>query len=514
MKKIREMIRMHQEFHISHHKISKALDISRPTIHEYVIKFEQSGLKLSEISTMSDADLLKVFKQKNIVNNERFENLSRKFPDYGTELMKTGVNLKVLWEEYRQQYSDGYEYSQFAYHYSNWNNSLEISMHQEYKAGDKMFVDFTGDKMILTDRITGEEREVDVFVSILGASQYTYVEATENQKKENFIKATENALLYYGGVPAAIIPDCLKSGVTKGDKYEPEINPEYENFARHCGSCILPARPYRPKDKAHVENAVKIVYSWIFAVLRNKKFYDIDELNSAIREALENYNSKKMQKLKQSRKERFLEFEKKELRPLPLERYSFKRFAQATIQINYHIYLKEDNHYYSVPYRYRGKKADLIYTDRIVEIFFEHTRIAMHPRDRRKNCYTTDRNHMPPQHQWVNDWNPERFIKWGASQGSNVEEMVKNILKSREHPEQAYKVCLGVLSLAKKVGKERLDNACGRALSFQHYSYKGVKNILEKGLDHNEEEALLFPKSIIHENIRGKEYYHGGKLND
>jgi len=221
-----------------------------------------------------------------------------------------------------------------------------------------------------------------------------------------------------------------------------------------------------------------------------------------------------MQKLKQSRKERFLEFEKNVLRPLPLERYSFKKFAQATIQINYHIYLKEDNHYYSVPYHYRGKKADLIYTDRVVEVFFENTRIASHPRDRRKNCYTTDRNHMTPQHKWVNDWNPERFIKWSASIGSNVEEMIKNILKSREHPEQAYKVCLGVLSLAKKVGKERLDNACRRALSFNHYSYKGVKNILEKGLDHYEEETVLFPESIIHENIRGKEYYYGVKFND
>jgi len=511
MKKIREMIRMHQEYHISHRKISKALGVSRPTIHEYIGKFEQSGLTLSEISTMSDSGLMEALERKNTVKNGPCEALNKLFPVYSKELMKTGVNLKTLWEEYRKKYADGYGYSQFCYHYGNWNHSLEISMHQEYKAGDKMFVDFTGKKMSLTDRITGEKREVETFVGILGASQYTYVEAVGNQKKENFIRANENALRYFGGVPAAIVPDCLKSGVTKGDKYEPDINPEYEDFARHYDTCILPARPYHPKDKAHVENAVKIVYSWIFAVLRNQVFYTIEELNQAILEALENYNSKKMQKLKQSRKEVFLEIEKKELRPLPIEKYSFKNFAQATIQFNYHIYLKEDNHYYSVPYHYRGKKADLIYTDRAVEIFFENTRIAVHPRDRRKQCYTTDKNHMPPEHRWVSDWNPERIIKWGASQGHNVEEMVRNILKSREHPEQAYRACLGVLSLEKKVGKERLDKACGRALSFQHYSYKGVKRILEKGLDHYEDEPALFPKTIAHENIRGNEYYYEEK---
>ena len=510
MKKIREVIRMIKENGLSCHITAKALDISRPTVQRYISRFEKSGLTVAEIFEMNDNDLTEIFEAKPEWDNpadSAKEALYKEFPNYSKELLRPGVNLTVLWEEYREKYPGGYGYSQFCYHYGVWKGALEISMHQEYKAGDKLFADFTGDKLTIFDRNSGENIEKEVFVALLGATQYTYVEATHSQKKEDLIRGVENALHYYGGSPKAIITDCLKSAITKGDKYEPLINPEFLHFVRHYHMCALPARPYRPRDKPHAENAVKITYSWIFAPLRNRIFYSLEELNAAIREQLEIYNNKKMQKLKVSRKELFLEIEKKELTPLPPEKYCFKNFSQATIQINYHVYLKEDSHYYSVPYQYRGKKADLITSDRTVEIFVENVRIASHPRDRRKHVYTTIREHMPPHHQWVSDWNPERLMNWGATIGKNVSEMIKRVLEGKEYPEQAYKVCLGILSLAKKVGKERLDKACLRALNFQYYSLQGIKRILDNGLDRLEEEPVLFPAVITHENIRGSKYF-------
>ncbi len=509
LKSIREITRYHYENQMSHRRIAKALGISRPTVKEYILKLEASGLSCPELLALSDSAFNEIIKPKSELPQKtgRLEELTAKFPEYSKELLRTGVNLKVLWDEYKKKYPVGYQYAQFCLHYSNWRGSGEISMHMEYKAGDKLFVDFTGKKLQLTDRVTREKQDVEVFVGILGASQYTYVEAVENQKKGNFIRACENALSFIQGVPNALVPDCLKSAVTNGNKYEPQINPEYADFARHYGTCILPARPHEPRDKAHVENAVKIVYSWIFALLRNREFYSLDELNRAIRDELENYNSRKMQKRQVSRKELFLEIEQKELKALPQEKYSSKKFAAVTIAINYHVYLKEDQHYYSVPCRYRGKKADLIYTERNVEIFHENIRIATHQRNPRNHAYTTVKEHMPASHQWISEWNPERFLKWGKNLGPNVENVMQKILQSSEHPEQGYKVCVGILNLGKKDGKERLDKACGRALYFQHYSYRGIKSILDNKLEDMQEEELI-QKLPVHENIRGSDYFH------
>jgi transposase len=510
MKKIREVIWMIKRHGFSCRKTAGALGISRPTVQEYLLKFERSGISVDEIDNMSDTALTELFENSdshNTMVETARDKLYEEFPDYSKQLLKTGVNLKVLWEEYQKKHQEYYSYSRFCYHYGIWRESLEISMHQEYKAGDKLFVDFTGNKLSIVDRSTGTCIEKEVFVAILGASQYTYVEATESQKKEDFIRACENALHYFGGSPRAIVPDCLKSAITRGNKYEPEINQEFEDFTRHYGICPFPARPHEPRDKPLVEGAVKIAYSWIFAAIRDRIFYSLEELNMAIRELLEIYNSKKMQKLKVSRKELFFEMEKKELRPLPIERYEFKTFYQAKIQFNYHVHLRGDNHYYSVPYRYRGKIANIIVSNRTVEIFVDNIRIASHPRDRRQHVYTTNREHMPPNHQWVSDWNPERLINWGASIGINAEEMVKKILQNTSYPEQAYKVCLGILNLANVSGKERLDRACLRALQFNYYSLKGIKRILDKGLDRLDEEGTLFSAVSIHENIRGKEYF-------
>jgi transposase len=479
-------------------------------VSQYISDFKASGLTFEDIDKMDDESFLQVISGNKRTESERFRKLSESFPDYSVKLSKVGGTLKNIWADYIKQDPSGYSYGQFCYHYQVWRDSLEISMHMEHKAGDKMFVDFTGKKLQITDRLTGCKMDVETFVAILGASQLTFVTVCESQKKEDFIRATQDALIYFGGVPLAIVPDCLKSGIDKYDRYEPDINPDYADFARHYGTTILPARSRHPRDKALVENAVGIVYSWIYYALSERTFYSIEELKQAVKEELEKYNSKPMQKLKRSRRDIFLEIEKNVLRPLPEERYQFKKFSKATAQLNYHVYLSEDKHYYSVPHTYKGKRMDIIYTESTVEIFYQHFRIASHKRDRRINGYTTVKEHMPPNHRFMDNLNPDRLLRWGQNLGTSVGRIIEKVLATKEHPEQGYKVSLGILKLEKKYGKVRLDNACRRALSYGIYSYKRIKLILDSNLDLpiGEDDNTLFAKLPEHRNIRGNEYYH------
>ena len=510
MNKIREILRLHEKSYLSNRKIALALKVSRPVVSQYISDLNASGLRYDDIKDMSDDTLLEILNRNKRSGNEDYKDLISRFKNYAVELKRVGVTKETLWQEYKDENPGGYSYSRFCYHFQVWQNSLEVAMHMEYKAGDKVFVDFTGTKLIITERSTGKEREVEVFVGILGASQLTYVEATMSQKKEDWIKANRNMLHYFGGAPQAIVPDCLKSAVTIGDKYEPDINPEYFHFARHYDITILPARPNHPQDKAHVENAVKIVYSWIFAPLRDMTFYSLEELNEAIREKLEEYNSKPMQRLKISRRELFNEIEKSELKILPAEPYELWKFKRLKVQFNYHIYFSEDTHYYSVPYRYVKKSVDVMYTDSAVDIYYNNTRIAFHIRDRSLNKYTTLKEHMPPQHRWIADWTPERFIKWADSMGDNTKTLIEHILYQKQHPEQGFKTCLGILSLSKKYGRNRLNMACGKALQFNRYTYKAVNNILKNGMEaaQNDEHEFLFRSLPVHENIRGNQYYN------
>lgn len=510
MRKMREIFRLHKECGLSQRKIAKALNISRPVVRQYISDFNASGLTNDEIKDMSDDKLLELLNGNNRCESERYKTLTSKFEYFAKELKKTGVTLQLLWEEYITEHPDGYSYAQLCHHFKVWRNSSELTMHIKHKAGDKVFVDFTGKKLQVINRETGEIRNTEVFVGLLGASQLTYVEATLSQKKEDWIRVNENTLHYFKGVPAAIVPDCLKSGVTRGDKYEPDINPEYLDFARHYNTTILPARPNHPKDKALVEGAVKIVYAWIFARLRDRVFFSLKELNEAIWEELERYNSKLMQKLQVSRKQLFDDIEQSKLKPLPIERYRIRQFKRLKVQFNYHVFLSDDKHYYSVPYQYRGRKADIIYTDTHIEVYCNNIRIAHHRRNKKSNGYTTLGYHMPPQHKWLDDWNPEKITRWAAQKGESVKAIVEIILKRKQHPEQGYKVCFGILKLADRYGGDmRLNNACRRALYFKHYSYKGIENILKNGLDELQDDQNLFEQSLPeHENIRGNEYYN------
>jgi len=505
MNKVREIIRLFEQCNLSQRSIARALYISRPVVNEYIRKIHASGLDYKAAQELDDDTLLEIIESPERVHSERYQTLLQKFEYFVKELKRTGVTLERLWQEYLDENPNGYGYSQFCYHFQVWRNASELTMHMEHKAGDKAFVDFAGKHLQIVNRATGEITPVEVFVSILGASQYTYAEAVATQQKHDFIHANQNAFHYFGGVTRALVPDCLKTAVSKANQYEPDINPEYEDFSRHYQTVILPARPVHPKDKALVENAVKLVYSRIYAAFRNRIFYSLKELNLAIVEELDKHNSTPMQRLKVSRKELFDETEKSALLPLPAEKYEFKNFRTLKAQFNYHVYLNDDRHYYSVPYRYRGSMVKLIYSQSVVEIFHKNKRIAFHKRDRKPGGYTTIPDHMPSQHRFVSDWSPDRFIHWARNTGEHVEYVVTHILESRTHPEQAYKVCMGILSLARKYDRQRLDKACKRAISFELYTYKGIRNILEKKMEDYQLDTLQPMPS--HANIRGNEYY-------
>jgi transposase len=380
-------------------------------------------------------------------------------------------------------------------------------MRIEHKAGDKMYVDFAGDKLSIVDKQTGEIQQVEVFVAILGASQLTYVEAVMTQQKEDFIAACEGALHYYGGVPAAIVPDNLKSAVIKSSKYEPVLNETFADFADHYGTTILPARAHRPKDKALVENAVRIVYTRIYAKLRTTQYFTLDELNKAILTALEEHNQAMLSGRNYSRRQQFEEVERPALAPLPPLRYELKKQLFATVMKNGHVSLSADKHYYSVPYRYIGKKVKLMYSRSTVEIYYNYERIAIHKRTKSAYNYTTEKDHMASAHKFVSEWTPERFLSWASGIHEDVHLYILKILNRKQHPEQAYKSCVGILSFAKKVGNERLIKACQRALGYGIYNYKTIQTILEKNLDKCDAEEGSQIEMPLHENIRGEEYY-------
>ena len=381
-------------------------------------------------------------------------------------------------------------------------------MHIEHKACDKLYVDFAGDKLSIIDQQTGEIKQVEVFVAILGASQLTYVEAVMTQQKEDFIAACENTLHYCGGVPAAIVPDNLKSAVTKSSKYEPTLNETFADFAEHYSTTILPARAYRPRDKALVENAVRIIYSRIYVKIKKGTYHSLEELNTAIRVELELHNNAHLRGRNYSRRQQFDEVEKNILMPLPPLRYEMKKYQYATVAKNGHVGLGTDKHYYSVPYKFIGKKVKILFSRHSVEIYYNYERIALHNRTKSPYQYTTEKEHLASTHRFVSEWTPERFISWSEGIHEDVKLYILKILDRKQHPEQAYKSCVGILSFAKKVGNDRLIKACQRALGYGAYNYKTIQNILERELDlgdaPEETDQLKMP---FHDNIRGENYY-------
>jgi transposase len=507
MEKIREILRLSQEQQMSLRVISSVTGVSKTTVGDYLFEFKRSGLSYQEVCQLSDDLLGSVFENSNCASNKKYEELSVEFDGYVTELKRPGVTLYLLWEEYRGKHPEGFSYSRFCHHYMMWSGKHKPDMHMVYKAGEKMFVDFAGKKPSIVDKETGEITEVEVFVAILASSQKTYAEACYDQKKETWIRLQENAFHYFGGVTKAIVPDNLKSGITKACKYEPVINATYQDFANHYNTVILPARPGKPKDKSFVESAVNLIYQRIYAPLRNITFFSLEELNESMWQELEKHNNTPFQKRESTRNNLFEEIEREALRPLPESLYEIKEFLKVRVAFDYHIYLKEDQHYYSVPYQYLNQVVKMVYTYSIVEVYSNNDRIALHKRDRKKHGHTTQPEHMPPNHEFISGWDTARFLRWSQKIGETAHEFIEKLLESKSHPEQAFKACMGVLRLEKKYGNEAFETVCQKAIEYNCITYRFIANALKNKthlIPSEEEKIAELPE---HENIRGKENY-------
>jgi transposase len=508
MSKIRLLLRLYTQGY-GKKTISAQTGIARNTIKKYLLHFLKLGLTLAEVDALNDHALEQLFNEKKKVpeQNERHIIFTGLLPDIEKQLKKKGMTRQLLWEQYKEKYPNGYCLSHFQHLVQAHLGRSQPTMHIEHKAGDKLFIDFAGDKLQIVDAVTGELTDVEVFVAILGCSQLTYVEAVASQRKEDLILACENTLHYLGGTPLAIVPDNLKSAVTKSNRYEPTINEAFASFAEHYNMVVLPARAYKPKDKALVEGAVKLVYRSIYIKIREQVHTSLEGLNAAIRIEQEAHNNAHFKARDYSRRQQFEEIEKQALTPLPAFRYEAKRQAMVTVMKNSHICLREDKHYYSVPYIYIGKKVKLVYNSSSVEVYLRYECIAVHKRQLRKYQYTTIPDHMASSHRYQSEWSADWFLKQAAKIGDDVVHYLTKVIESKDHPEQAYKSCSGILNLVRKGGNERLINACRRADSYGTYSYRIIEDILVKNLDKEYAEFEIKEPMPEHENIRGRNYY-------
>jgi transposase len=505
MSKLKQILLQHSNG-IGLQTISKTLGISRNTVKKYLRAIADRGYDLAELLKMSEESLEVLLDEPN--DAARQTALEELFPYFEQELQRTGVNRGVLWSEYRRQYSDGYGYSQFCERLRQWLTAQSATLHLDHVPADKLFIDFTGKKLFIVDPESGEQIPVEIFVAILGYSQLTYAEAVFTQQLPDCLRVAENAWLYFGGVTRVIVPDNMKTAVDKADKFEAQLNRLFLELANHYQTSVLPARSYKPRDKSLVEGAVKIVYSRIFALLRNEVFYSLKALNEAIATLLEAHNNLPFQRKPQSRRQIFEAEERHALLPLPASRFEVKQYREVTVMKNCHVHLHDDRHYYSVPYRYIGKKVKLIYSASQVAVFYNKERIACHSRERKAYGYTTHKQHLPSTHQFVSDWNPDKFIQWAAAIDPVVKDYITHILDSKVYPEQAYRSCVGILSQERKVGRDRLVKAIARATQFGAYNYTTVHKILALGLDGLDEPAEPASGELpFHENIRGADHY-------
>ena len=501
MRKLKDVLRLNYEAKLSQANINKVTQVARSTIQEYIRRFEVSGLSWPLPQEMTNSDL-----EKKLYSGDR-KAVGKRAPIdcvyIYQELKKPNVTLEVLWSEYKQANPDGYHYSHFCNLYRGYKNDVAPSMRQEHKAGEKCFVDF-GEGLFLVDPLTGEKQQTKLFVSVWGASQYTFAKATLSENLASWIAVNVAALEYFECCPKANVPDNLKSAVSKACRYEPDLNPTYADFARHYGLVILPARPYHPKDKALAETGVKLAKRWILARLRNRIFTSLAEMNQAIAELLGLFNQRIMRKLNKSRAELFATLDKPNALRLPDSAYEFAEFKKAKVNINYHINF--DKHDYSIPYTLIGKTIEVRATASIIEILYDGARVCSHKRSYKPYHYTTNAEHMPTKHQKYLEWTPERIMAWAEKYGPEVKELIHKVMSRKMHPEQNFKSCLGIIRLEKRYNAVKLNAACQRALEYKVYTYQGINDILAKNLmapTTNQTPA----KSIRHQNIRGSSYY-------
>lgn len=505
MSKVRQIIKLHFKG-IGKKRIAERVGVAKRTAKHYIDFFQTLKLTHAELEKLSDLELNNLFhpaQRKPVC--EKLEQLYACFPAIEKQLRRRGMTMAQQFELYRQSNPDGYRMTQFYEHYRAWSKKISASMPIQHKEGDKMYIDFAGAKLPYVNEHTGEIIQAEMFVGILGWSQYAYVEALATQVTEEAIAATENALHYFGGAPLAVVPDNMKSAVTKASRYEPEINENFARFASHYGMSVVPARARKPQDKAHVENMVKIVYQRIYARLNPNDILTLAQLNEKIRELLTELNDAQLTGKKCSRTDQWI-LERPSLQPLAETRCEMFKIKQATVMKNGHVYLTEDQHYYSVPYELIGKKVKLHYSRSKVELFMNYELIASHKRIRSPHNYSTDPAHMPAQHKYVTEWSAEFFINQATSIDPVVALYITEVLKKKQHPQQAYRSCQGIIHLGKKVGHKRLIKACNRAHAIGYYNYKIIDEILRKNLDNYDEDPQP-PSMPAHENIRGADYY-------
>lgn len=509
MSKLKQVLKLHLCGR-SKLQISAMTGVSRNTVIKYVTLLERLGLTAEDLRQRNNEQLEKVFSLEPPQETDPRLAILHAFIERNDRRMKKrGMTHGRLYEDYRQQHPDGYGKTAYYRHYGLWNRRSKPSMHLEHKAGDKMFVDFTGEKLPMIDPHTGELVYAECFVAILPASQLTYVQAVASQRVEDFIRCCENALYYFGGAPAAMVPDNLKSGVIKANKFEPTLNDNYEAFADHFGMAVVPARVRRPKDKAHVENAVKITYRKIFVELPDKPPVGLEGLNAMIAPLLEGYNNRLLTGRTYSRRSYFEEVEQSTLQPLPAHRFQLRYSRTVTVQKHGYVYLSVDRHFYSVPHGYISKRVRILYDGERVDVYHRHDCIASHMRDRTPHAYTKVAAHLTRAHQEMDAWSPEFFLERARTIDPLVESYIGNVLNRKQHPDKAYRMCKGIIALAKRVGVQRLIRACRRADSVGLYTYKTLADILARGLDaqREDEEATDKPSMPTHANIRGPEYF-------
>jgi transposase len=506
MRKVREVLRLKFDGKLSQRQIGKSCCLGKSTVADYLERFSDSGLSWPPPDDMDDGRLEQLLFSKPATQPSD----NRPVPDWAyihRELRRKAVTLMLLWQEYKQQYPDGYQYSRFCELYSHWSGKIDPVMRQVHLAGEKTFVDYAGMTVPVNDKISRTQKDAQIFVAVLGASSYTYAEASWTQTLPDWIGSHVRAFAYFGGVSKVLVPDNLKSGVNKACFYEPDINLTYLEMARHYGIVVIPARSAKPKDKAKAEAAVLLAERWILAKLRNRPFFSLHQLNEAIFELLEELNNKAFQKLPGSRKSIFESLERPALMPLPALPYQFAQWKIARVNIDYHIDV--ERHYYSVPYQLIHKQVDVRYTESTVECFYKSNRVASHIRSHVVGHHTTVKEHMPESHRKWLEWTPARFINWAANIGPDTKALIEQILGSRAYPQQSFRSCLGILRLSKGYGNDRLEAASKRALAIGATSYRSVESILKHNLD---KKALGSQcddqKTVDHGNIRGATYYN------
>ena len=500
MKRIKDVLRLKIEVGLSLRDIAKCTQLGPATVSEILSRFKLSGLPWPLPEKLDDKALeAKLYQGKTT-------NRGKRLPDFTVlhqELKRTGMTKLLLWEEYCQQEPvTAYRYTQFCEHYQRWLKKQKRSMRQLHKAGDKLFIDFCGPTVPIINPDTGECRSAQIFVATLGATNYTYVEACESQKQESWLMAHANAFEFFGGVPKLLVPDNLKAAVTRADKHLPVLQENYARLARHYGTAIMPARPYKPKDKGKVENAVLVVERWILMRLRHQVFYTLAALNQEIKRLLDDLNNRQQRLHPGSRRELFDNIDKPALNPLPLHRYEYVDTRQAKVAPDYHVLYQK--HAYSVPHQLVGERLTLEATARVVRIYYHGKQVSQHPRSHKDGGFTTLKEHMPQAHVKAR-WSPNRLLNWGANIGPGAREVVSRQLSSRPHPEQAIKTCLATLSLGQQYGNAKLEAACQQALLLERPHRQVILNLLKHPHMMTTPEPDETP--VSHHNLRGQDYY-------